>query len=477
MNPKGPDLAARLQPSELIRGLGLWSAVAIVIGDTIGTGIFFVTSDMARAVGSATLVFAAWLIGGLIVLFGAFCYAELGAAFPKAGGPYVYLNSGLGPLWGFLFGWMSSFLERPVAMATLAAGFLRFVGFLFPIVATPLFTSHLGRYEFSFTAAKPLAALVVLAVTAVNYLSVRLGGAIQVLLTSLKIGTILLIVVAGFLFGKQHAIAAAPAVTGHGLAAFSLGTIGAVLTALVPAMWAYNGFNDLGAGGEEILHPEKNIPRAIILGLLTVGGLYLLANVVYFRILAFSALAPSQHVASDVVQTFAGTRGAAWLTIAMAISALGALHVVVLTGARIPYAMARDGVFFQFPNRIHPSFRTPSGSLGFLGSIPALLALRGTYEELYSLFVFAVCVFFALNAIALLRLRKIEPHLSRPYHAWGYPLTPLIFLLAAIALTANLWMVRPVRSSLGLLVILAGIPFFYHWRKTAPPSGASDEHT
>src|SRR6266567_1604066 len=133
-----PDLAARPEPSDLIRGLGLWSATAIVIGDTIGTGIFLVTSDMARAVSSARLVFAAWIVGGLIVLFGAFCYAELGAAFPKAGGPYVYLNRGLSPLWGFLFGWMSSFLERPVAMATLAAGFLRFVGFLFPVVATPL---------------------------------------------------------------------------------------------------------------------------------------------------------------------------------------------------------------------------------------------------------------------------------------------------------------------------------------------------
>jgi amino acid transporter len=470
MSPKGSDLAAHPQPSNLIRGLGLWSATAIVIGDTIGTGIFLVTSDMARAVGSAALVFAAWLIGGLIVLFGAFCYAELGAAFPKAGGPYVYLNRGLSPLWGFLFGWMSSFLERPVAMATLAAGFLRFLGFLFPVVSTPLFTSHIGRYALTFTAAQPLAALVVVAVTALNYLSVRLGGGIQVLLTSLKIGAILVIVVAGVLFGKQHALAA-PSV----LPPLGWGTISALLTALVPAMWAYNGFNDLGALGEEILRPEKNIPRAIILGLLTVATLYLLANVVYFRILPFAALAQSQHVASDVVQSFAGSRGATWLTVAMAISALGALHVVVMTGARIPYAMARDGVFFQFAEHIHPSFHTPSGSLLFLGSIAALLALSGTYEELYSLFVFAVWIFFALNAIALLRLRKNEPGLSRPYRAWGYPWTPLIFLVAAIALTVNLWMIRPVRSSLGLIVIFGGIPFFYRWRKSPRSAAAPAE--
>src|SRR5437762_8870437 len=273
--------------SDLVRGLGLWAATAVVIGDTIGSGIFLVSSDMARASGSATLVFAAWILGGLIVLFGAFCDAELGAAFPKAGGPYLYLNRGLGPLWGFLFGWMSSFLERPVAMAALAAGFLRFLGFLFPVVATPLFTGHVGRYAFTFTAAQPLAALVVLLLTAINYLSVQLSGAIQVLLTSLKVGAIVLIVVGGILLGTKHSQAAQldiPSVS----APLSMGTIGVLPTALVPAMWAYNGFNDLGDLGEEILHPQKNIPRAIIMGLLTVGGLYLLANIVYFPILPFA---------------------------------------------------------------------------------------------------------------------------------------------------------------------------------------------
>jgi basic amino acid/polyamine antiporter, APA family len=450
--------------SDLVRGLGLWSAIAIVIGDTIGTGVFLVASDMARAVGSVRLVLAAWILGLFIVLLGAFCYAELGASFPKAGGPYVYLSRGLGPLWGFLFGWMSSLLERPVGMATLAAGFVRFLGFLFPVVATPLFTSHLGRYEFTFTTAQPLAAFVVIVATAINYFSVRMSGAIQVLLTSLKMAAILVIVIGGVLFGPKHSSPAALSSS-----QFGLGTIGALLTALVPAMWAYNGFNDLGDLGEEIISPQKNIPRAIILGLLTVGALYLMANVVYFRVLPFADVAASQHVASQVVQTFAGSRGAAWLTAAMALSAFGALHVVVLTGARIPYALARDGVFFHFAERIHPSFRTPSGSLILLGSIAALLALSGTYEELYSLFVFAVWIFFALTAIALLRLRRKEPNLIRPYRAWGYPFTPLIFLAAALALTVNLWMVRPVRSSLGLAVILLGIQFYYRWRKQVTP--------
>lgn len=453
------------QPSHLVRGLTLRSAAAIVIGDTIGTGVFLVSSDMARIVGSVRLVFAAWIVAGLVVLFGAFCYAELGAAFPKAGGSYVYLNQGLGPLWGFLFGWMSSFLERPVGIATLAAGFLRFAGFIFPAVATPLFTTHIGSYEFVFTLAQPLAALVVVAVTAVNYLSVRFGGGVQILLTSLKVGAIVLIILGGFFLGK-HPIEQAAAVA----TPFGFGTIVAILTAMVPAMWALNGFNDLGDLGEEITEPGKNIPRAIILGLLSVGTLYLLANVVYFRVLSFADVARSQHVASDVVQALAGPHGAAWLTVTMAISAFGALHVVILTGARIPFAMARDGVFFRFAGHVDPKFRTPSGSLIFLGAVGAVLALTGTYEELYSLFVFAVWIFFALNAIAVLRLRVKQPSLNRPYHAWGYPATPIIFLVAAIALTFNLWMVRPVRSTLGLVVILAGIPFFYHWRKSTTAS-------
>jgi basic amino acid/polyamine antiporter, APA family len=459
----------------LVRGLGVWAATAVVIGDTIGTGIFLVSSDMARSAGSIALVFAAWIIGGLIVLFGAFCYAELGAAFPKAGGNYVYLTHGLNPLSGFLFGWMSSFLERPVAMAALAAGFLRFVGFLFPAVATPLFSGHIGSYQFTFTTAQPLAALVVLAVTAVNLLSVKLSGAIQVLLTCLKMAAILLIVLGGIFLGAHHHAAGnatliAPLVAGTRTGAFTFGTITAVLTAMVPAMWAYNGFNDLGDLGEEIREPQKNIPRAILLGLLTIAGLYLLANVVYFRTLSFAEIAASPHVASDVVQSFAGTRGAAWLTIAMAISAFGALHVVVMTGARIPYAMARDGVFFPFAGRIHPRLRTPSGALLFLGIVAAFLSLTGTFEELYSLFVFAVWIFFALTAITLLRLRRTAPHLVRPYRAWGHPVTPCIFLVAAIALTTNLWLVRPIRSSLGLIVILIGIPFFHHWRRKSSRS-------
>lgn len=459
------DSSERSSQIHLVRGLGLWAAIAVVIGDTIGSGIFLVPSAMARTVGSTALVFTAWIVGGLIVLCGAFCYAELGATFPKAGGPYAYLTRGLGPLWGFLFGWMSAFLERPVAMATLAAGFARFLGFLFPAVATPLFAVHSAWGEFTVTMAQPLAALVVILVTAVNYLSVTMSGAIQMALTSIKIATIVLIVVGGFLFGTSHVTDAANAVPLRHLSPF--GAVLAVLAALVPAMWAYNGFNDLGHLGEEVMEPHRNIPRAILIGLGAIGVLYLLANVVYFRVLGFAVVATSTHVASDAIRTFAGDSGAIALTLAMAISALGALHVVVMTGARIPYAMARDGVFFSFAGHLQPKLRTPSGSLLFLGVVATLLALTGTYEQLYSLFVFALWIFMGLTAIAVLRLRKKEPDLVRPFRAWGYPVTPIVFLLAGIALTVSLLRDSPVRSTLGLFVILAGVPFYAHWRERA----------
>src|SRR5580765_1588287 len=311
-NPGIQSEKSDLSHPHLVRGLGLWAATAVVVGDTIGTGVFLVSSDMARAVGSAALVIVAWILGGFIVLLGALCYAELGAAFPKAGGPYVYLGRGLGPLWGFLFGWMSSFLDRPVAMAGLAAGIIRFMSFFFPVLGEPLWTARLAHTEMTLTIAQPVAALIVIVVTGINCFSVKMSGGVQVVVTSLKIGTIMLIAFGGLLLGHRSFTMATP-----GTHPVGVGTIGALLTALVPAMWAYNGFNDLGDLGEEITNPGKNIPRAILLGLTTIGGIYLLANLAYFHVLPFAAVAGSQHVASDAVQAFAGSRGAAWLTLAM----------------------------------------------------------------------------------------------------------------------------------------------------------------
>ena len=460
----------------LIRALGLWSAIAVIVGSMIGQGVFLVASDMARELGSPTRVLAVWIIGGVIVLFGSFCYAELGAAIPEAGGDYVYLSRGLSPVWGFLYGWTSSMIMRPGMAAVTTAGLLRFTGFLLPSVANPIFTWHLTipfqlqPYQFTFTAAQPIAAGIIVLVTAINYLGVRTAGHFQIFLTSLKVAAVVAIVILGLTLAKLSVIH--PAL----IMSPAQGSIGAVLMAVVPAMLAYNGFQTLGPLGGEVSDPQRNIPRAVILGSLLVISLYVLINWMYFHILGLSRVAQSNYVASDAMALLIGNRGAKWITVAMIVSAFGNLHASFLTGPRVPFAMARDGHFFAFAKRIHSVFHTPSGAVIFQGCVAILLVLTGTYQELYSFAIFAIWLFLALTAIALIRLRCKESGLPRPYHVWGYPWTPLVFGAAACAISLNLWLLRPMRSSIGLAVIMLGIPFFYYWRRRDPRRGARAEN-
>jgi APA family basic amino acid/polyamine antiporter len=461
MNAQAPRIR---QPLGLIRGLGLWAATAIVVGGMIGQSVFLVASDMSREVGSLTKVLVAWIVGGVIVLFGTFCYAELGAAMPEAGGDYVYQSRGLSPLCGFLYGWTSSMIMKPGSAAIIAAGLLRFVGFLLPSVARPIFSWNYRLpfqaqpYQFAFTYAQPLAALAIVLVAAMNYLGVRTVGRFQIFLTALKLAAVALIL--GLGFATKNALA-----VDRSVFTLSHGALVAFLTALVPVMAAYNGFQGLGPLGGEVLNPRQNLPRAAILGTSLVIFLYLLINWMYFHLLSFSQVAHSQHIASDVVAMLIGRAGAKWFTIAMIVSAFGALHANFLIGPRVPYAMSRDGNFFAFASRIQPTFHSPSGALIFQGCVAAALVLTGTHQELYSYTMFATWVFLGLTAVALIRLRSTEPDLPRPFHVWGYPWAPLVFGISAFAISVNLWLVRPVRSSVGLTIILVGVPFFYHWRR------------
>jgi APA family basic amino acid/polyamine antiporter len=454
----------------LVRGLGAWAAVAVVVGSMVGQAVFLVASDMARVLGSPKKVLAAWIAGGIVVLFGSFCFAELGAAIPEAGGAYLYLSRGLGPVWGFLFGWTSAMIMRPGSGAIIAAGLLRFAAFLLPSLNTPIFVWHIWvpfqshSYQFTFAAAQLSAAAMIGVVTLINYFGVRTAGRFQIFLTSLKVTTIVGIVILGFTLKKT--VGAPPESV---IAAQYVGP-GAFLTALVPVMAAYNGFSVLGEVGGEIENPRRNLPLATILGVLLVISLYLMINWIYFHVLGFLGVAQSQHVASDEMAQLLGARGAQWMTLAMIVSAFGSLHVNLLGGPRVAYAMARDGIFFNFAKRIQPRFRTPSGAVVFQGSVAILLVLTGTYQELYSFAMFAIWIFFALTAVALIRLRSTEPDLARPYRVWGYPLTPLVFGVAALAISLNIWLVRPIRSSVGLLIILLGVPFYHFWRKRRPYS-------
>jgi APA family basic amino acid/polyamine antiporter len=462
---------------ELVRGLGAWASMAIVVGTMIGTGIFLKPAEMAREGHSVSIVFAAWIIGAILSLFGALSFAELGAMLPEAGGEYAYLRRGFGPLYGFLFGWMHSVVGRPASLSSIAAGLLRFLGFLIPAVAAPIFTLHvaipglshwIAPYDFVFTWAQPLAVCWIIFMTGINYLGVRLGGAVQIFLTAIKITSVAIVIGVAVISPAGPSRAPDPfwpAPDQH---------LGAILAAffatLAAALWAYDGWEDLNLVGSEIENPQRNFPRALIGGVTFVALIYFLFSAACLKVLPFSSVAASSHIASDVVQHVAGRSAAFWITIAMAISALGSMNSSVLSGARVPYAMARDKLFFQIADGIHPKFRTPARALIFQCVLTSLMALTGTFEELTNLFIFATWIFYGAAVLALIRLRRTEPNLPRPYRTAGYPWIPALFILGAAALTITEWLHRPVRSTIGLAVIAFGLPFYRHWQKLDSPS-------
>jgi amino acid transporter len=432
----------------------------------IGTGIFLVPSSMATEARSIGLVFLAWILGGLLSLAGALTYAELGAAIPEAGGDYAYLNRGFGPRWGYLFGWMHSVVGRPCSVATIAAGLMLFCSFLRPTIAMPVVTwpiwlpfSH-APYNFNLTPAQPLAVCAIAAVTSVNYLGVRLGGRIQVALTAIKLLAIGAVIALALAMGRGGISNFRPFLPDT----WGAGAWTGVLAAMVAAAWAFDGWSNVSLVGSEVIQPQRNIPLALVGGVSLVLVIYLLANAAYFWALPFAGVAHSKHVASDVIASFAGGRAARWLTVAMVISALGTLNSSILTGARVPYAMGRDGLFFRFTGTVDPAYRTPGGALVFQAYLASVLALTGTFEDLFSLFIFAQWIFYGLVVASVYGLRRREPDLERPYRTWGYPVVPAVFILGALALTIGLWAARPVRSTIGLGLILLGLVFYRRWQ-------------
>lgn len=451
-----------------MRGLGGWAATAIVVGTMIGTGIFIVPGYMARDTGSAAYVMLAWVVAGALTLFGALSVAELGAALPEAGGTYAYMNRAYGPVGGFLFGWIYSILGAPTSIATIAAGLLKFVGFLFPVVATPLFAWHfdlpmMRSYTFTFTWAQPGAVVAIALITFVNCFGVRLGGRVQVGLTIVKIAAICAVIAVGFFFG--HASVA----NFHSDSATSGSAAGLVgfLTAMVAALWAYDGWINLTFVGSEIKNPARNIPLSLIAGGAVVAALYILMSIACFTVLPFSKIISAGVVASDLVARATGHNLASWLTLAMIVCALGTLNSSILTNARVDYAAARDGLFFQIVRGVNPRFRTPIRALIFQGILASLLALSGTYDQLFSLYVFTVFIFYGLQTYGVMRLRAKEPNLTRPYRTWGYPLVPILFIIGALAITINEIVDRPLPSIAGLAIMFGGLIFYRKWRERA----------
>jgi APA family basic amino acid/polyamine antiporter len=438
---------------ELARDLNLSHAGAVVVGTIIGSGIFLVPSEMMQAVGSARLVYLAWMVGGLLSFFGALTYAELGAMKPQAGGEYVYVRDAYGPLAGFLYSWTWFLIAKPGSIATITTGLVRILGtfpaFSFlshPFVSRPL-TINYGQ----------LAAIVATALISwLNYIGVRRAGEFQLLFTLLKVAIILGIVAVGFSYTGGTWANFATEFTG------AKGGVAGFFAALVAALWAYDGWNDLNMVAGEIRNPQRNIPLSLIWGVATVGALYILVNAAVQYVLPASAIAGSERPASDAVALVLGHLGASLVSAGMAISMLVTLNGTIMSGARVPFAMARDGYFFHAMAEVHPRFRTPSVAIVVqCGLAVVLLLLGGSFRQFFSLTIFAEWMFYMIAASTVFVFRRREPHADRPYRVWGYPIVPALFVLVAAALLYYTFTDNLKSSVGGCVAILAGVPVFY----------------
>ncbi len=441
----------------LSRELGISHASAIVVGTIIGSGIFLVPSEMMQAVGSARLVYLAWIIGGALSLAGAITYAELGAMKPQAGGEYVYIRDAYGPLPAFLYGWTWFAIAKPASVATLVTGLVRILG-TFPALA--FFNQVPIRAAFGVSYGQLVAIAAAVLITALNYLGIKRAGDFQVIFTLLKIAIIVAVSVLAFTTSSGTWRNFATSFSG------SMGGIAGFMAALVAALWAYDGWNDLNMVSGEIRNPARAIPIALIVGVAVVAALYMLTNAAVQYVLPASSIAASPRPMSDATAVAVGHWGAAIVSAGMALSILVTLNGTIMSGARVPFAMSRDGYFFRALAEVHPRFHTPSAALivQLLLSI-ALLLFAGSFRQLFSLAIFAEWLFYMAAASTIFALRRKEPDTPRPYRAWGYPVVPAAFIGGAAALLYYTFTENLHNSAWGLAVIAAGVPVYGYFAK------------
>lgn len=449
---------------KLIRGLTLVDASSIVIGTVIGTGIFIVPAYMAQAVGSPLLVFGVWIFAGFLSLAGALTYAELGAAFPAAGGEYVYLREAYGPLFGFMYGWTYFLVGKTGSLATLATGFALYLGDLIPLQKIYF------RYEYNFfghAAAITVSHQVLVAIgvicflSVVNIFGVVTGGRLQSFLTAVKVGLVLLLVILGLTLGHGSV----SNLSSHLTPLAKTGLLSLFGVAMVKALWAYDGWNNCNMVAGEVKNPQRNIPLSLIYGTGGVMLLYLLANFVYFYILPVDRIAASPRVAAEVARSFLGSAGGTFVVVAVLISTFASINGSILSGARIYFAMAEDKLFFARVAEVHPKYRTPVFSILVQAIWASVLTLTGTYDQLLTYVIFAEWILYALGTSSVFVLRKKYPQLERPYKTWGYPVVPMLFVMVAVLLLANTIVTDTKDSLMGLLLIALGLPAFWFWRR------------
>ncbi len=415
----------------------------INVGTMIGSGVFLVPSSVALYLMAPEPVMLVWVIGGFISLLGALSMAELSAAMPEAGGQVVYLAEAYGPLAGFLYGWTAFTLINPASIAALAVAFVSYLGFFV----------HLDRVVANAVAIGTIAIL-----TIINSFGLRYGAITQNLLTIIKVALLFVLIGAGLLLpSNAQAVAASATPEGGLVSRFGL--------AMIICLWAYDGWMEVTYVGGEVKDPGRNLPRSILWSLMLVIGIYLLVNAALLATLGIGGMAASTAVASDAAVATMGATGAAFVAIGVMVSTLGSNNGIVICSARAPYALAQRGYFMAWAGAIHPRFKTPVLALLAQAVWSALLVLTGTFNQLATYVVFASFVFYAASAGAVLVLRRGRPDMERPYRTWGYPVTPILFILFAAWLVGNTISAAPRDALVGLGMIALGVPVFWYWKR------------
>jgi len=453
----------------LARRLGLTSAIMVVVGSVIGSGIFLTPQSIAATVQVPGVMLFVWIFSGLLTLAGALTNAEIASEIPEAGGQYVFFRVLYGDFTAFLYGWTTFIVYQTGSIAAIAVAFARYFGRIFDVHfmdmppglakwTLPLFDNIAPLNNFGTTL---IAIAAIVLVTTVNYFGVQFGGRVMNLFTSLKVIAIGGIVLLGFTVGAGSVENFFPLWGSPS----SGNLIAAIGVAMVAALWSYDGWNSLTYLAGEVKDPQKNIPRALVGGTIIIIAIYVLTNLAYLYILPINAIAGSDLVAADMMENVFPGYGGVLIALAVMISTFGTVNGTTMTTARVFYAMAKDKLFFQSMKSVHPRFRTPAKSLVIQCTWACLLTLTGTYDQLFTYVIFAGWIFYALGAAGIFIMRKKMPDAKPAYRVPGYPYVPVLFIVVATWFVYNTLVEQTADSVVGLLLLVAGIPFYIYWER------------
>lgn len=453
----------------LIRALGLWDSTLLVIGLVIGSAVFLVTggqSGVARLLPSPGLLILGWVAGGILSFAGALVYAELGAALPRAGGQYVFLREAYGDLTGFLYGWTLFTVIHTGTLAALAVGYARYFGIFFPALGTDrvLAALPLFGHTFSISAGQLNAVAVIVFLSIVNYFGIKEGSLFQGIVTLVKIASFAGFMVLGIAIGTgSWSNLALPAPAAQG-AADGFGP-GAFILSMVAMLWAYEGWNNITFTAGEIKDPQRNLPLSLILGMSAITLIYVGMNLVYLYAMPVGDMMSTETIGEAAAGRLFGPVGSSLMSLCVLVSVFGCISATVISGPRVFYAMAKDGLFFQRIATVHPLHRTPAQAILWQCVWSSALCLSGTYDQLYTFVIFAAVLFYALAGASVIVLRRRHPEWPRPYRTWGYPVTPLLYVGICVIVLVNTLVNQPVESGWGLAILACGLPAYLYWRR------------